>query len=232
MSFGPELTTADVLAGFTDAVAARGGSVTDAFDDGDRLFARGTFPRLDTVRPNDGFRGGVALRAAGGRVSVYPYLFRLVCSNGAVMAQTLAARHLTDLFDRTPDEAAEVLHEAVAACGADEAFAAALGHVRAAVDSEIDLALTLMPMLARLPRSAAPHLLSQIMRHLFRDGRRTRYDLMNAVTATARDTDDPALRWDLEELGGAIAVGGTAAPPRRPTATAAARHLEAVAVEC
>jgi hypothetical protein len=32
----------------------------------------------------------------------------------------------------------------------------------------------------------------------------SRFDLMNAVTATARNLTDPEARWRLEELGGAI----------------------------
>jgi hypothetical protein len=30
------------------------------------------------------------------------------------------------------------------------------------------------------------------------------YALMNAVTAVARDEEDPETKWDLEELGGCV----------------------------
>ena len=54
----------------------------------------------------------------------------------------------------------------------------------------------------------------------FRDGKdRTRYGLMNAVTATARRTSDPELRWRMEELGGAVAA--LTPDPVRPHGTRA-----------
>ena len=44
--------------------------------------------------------------------------------------------------------------------------------------------------------------------------RTTRFSLMNAITATARETRDAEQRWRLEELGGGIGAG---LPPKQPT---------------
>jgi hypothetical protein len=59
----------------------------------------------------------------------------------------------------------------------------------------------------------------------FRDGDHSRFGLGNAITAVARDTEDPNVRWDLEELGGGLLIdavpkqpadkGGAAARPER-----------------
>ena len=61
--------------------------MTDTFDDGERLFVRSVVPqRRGRSGPTTGLQGGVALRASGGDVWVHPYVFRLVCTNGAIMA--------------------------------------------------------------------------------------------------------------------------------------------------
>jgi hypothetical protein len=43
-----------------------------------------------------------------------------------------------------------------------------------------------------------------VLRRYFNDGDRTVYGLMNAVTAVARETPDPELKWRLEEFGGGV----------------------------
>lgn len=218
MSFLPALTTGAVLDEFTDAVTARGGTVSGAFNDGTRLFARSVLPTVDKVRRTDGFQGGVAIRATENDVWLYPFLFRQVCTNGAVITQTIDARHIPDMHDLDPDEAAELVRDGVAACCAPEVFRANMDHVRTAAEHQADLALILMPMLGRFPEAANAHVLQQIMRTFFEDRDDTRFGLMNAVTATARGVTDPEVRWRLEEMGGALAVGVPFEPRHRPPA--------------
>src|SRR5262245_25881668 len=57
------LTTGQVMAAFSEAIAGCGGAVTDTFDDGRRLFTRSLLPHVEEVRPKDGVQGGVALKA-------------------------------------------------------------------------------------------------------------------------------------------------------------------------
>jgi hypothetical protein len=76
------LTTAQVLAVFAKQVVAHGGRVTDTFDDGRRLLTRSILPLTEDVRPGDRLRGGVALKAVEGEVSLYPYIFRVVAGTG------------------------------------------------------------------------------------------------------------------------------------------------------
>jgi hypothetical protein len=63
-----------------------------------------------------------------------------------------------------------------------------------------------MAMLSLMP----PHLRCQVAQSILgkfaSEGDRSGFGLMNAVTATARDTADPELRWRLEELGGGVAA--------------------------
>src|SRR5262249_37430897 len=55
-------------------------------------------------------------------------------------------------------------------------------------------------------------LLAQIMDEYFREGDRSQFGLANAVTAVARETRDPELRWNLGGFGGGIAIASL--PPR------------------
>jgi hypothetical protein len=219
MRFSAGLTTAEILAAFTDEVSARGGRVTDTFHNGGRLFARSVLPQLEDVRPGDRLQGGVAVRATERQVWVHPYLFRQVCQNGAIVAEALGTRHLADLDAGDADEAMQSVREAVGACCERDVFAATVRRVRTGCEVEADLVLNLMPHLARLSAMGNTEVLTAILTQFFQDGDRSRYGLANAVTATARETPNPELRWDLEELGGGIAIGNTA--PRPETGPAA-----------
>jgi len=58
--------------------------------------------------------------------------------------------------------------------------------------------------------------LGQIMNQFVHEGGRTGFDLMNAVTAVARETRDPEVRWELEKLGGGVPVEMLRRGPRVP----------------
>ncbi len=204
MSFYDHLTTAHVQTFFTDEIEEAGGTVTDAFDDGDRLFVRSVLPPVAEVRPGDQVQGGVALRAEGGEVWVHPYVFRQVCRNGAIVAHAVQTRHVAYLASLPDEDAEEAIREAVRTCCSAEAFITATGEIRASVGAEIDTVLTLMPFLSRLRGQDTQRMLQGIFERFFRDGDRSRFGLMNAVTSLARDTRDPETRWHLEELGGGI----------------------------
>ena len=202
----PRFTTASVLELFTSEINSRGGTVTDSFHDTQRLFARSVLDQLaDLVRRGDRFHGGVALRASETELWLHPYLFRVVCRNGAIIAQTLQTRHF-DISD--DDEAVHSIREAVQACCAEEVFTDAVHHMRTAAESQVDLALSLLPLLSRsaIPAREQGKLLFDIVNRFHADGDQSRFGLVNAVTSVARDTRDPELRWNLEEVGGNIAV--------------------------
>jgi len=203
------LTTQEIGAIFAEEVETAGGRVSDQFDDGTRLFLRAVLPDEREVRPGDRLRGGVALRATSEEISVHPYIFRQVCSNGAIRAHAMQSRRLErDGF--SPGDVPEVeptLREAVRACCLAEAFAGGVDEMRSSLESGMDLALTMMPMISRLLKDGAPHeIVDTILGRLFESRDTSRFGLMNAVTSIARDTTDPELRWRLEEVGGGIPV--------------------------
>jgi hypothetical protein len=216
------LTTAELKSLFAEEVAAAGGEVSDAFDDGSRLFARSVLPRTREVRKADKVQAGVALRAVEEGVSVHPYVFRLVCSNGAIIAHAAQTRHVRCEEFTPADEAADAVREAVRACCDEDAFAAAAREMQAGVQTPADVALHLMHFFTRLPEGVRQQLIDAVVERFSRDGDASRFGLMNAVTSLARDTHDPELRWRLEELGGGVPVGPVAP---RPRSSAAARVL-------
>lgn len=212
------LSTARLLDAFSQEIAEHGGSVTDVFNDGQRLLARSVLPRIEEIRAHDRLRGGVALKANDGEVCIHPYTFRLVCQNGAIMATAFASRVVTATFDWDREKAISDVRQAVQACCAPEVFTNCLQYIRSATDVRADLAIHLLPMLTRMQVTIQAAALQDILKRFFGDTDRTRFGLMNAVTSVARDTADPHTRWNLEELGGAIP---TTAPPRFPARRAA-----------
>jgi hypothetical protein len=212
------LTTQEIGAIFADEMETAGGRVSDRFDDGTRLFLRAVLPDEREVRPGDRLRGGVAVRATHEEISVHPYIFRQVCSNGAIRAHAMQSRRL-ERAGFSPGDVPEVefaLREAVRACCLDEAFAGGVAEMRSSLESGMDLALTMMPMMSRLLEGGAPHeIVETILGRLFESRDTSRFGLMNAVTAFARDTTDPELRWRLEVLGGGIPVAAGEAARQR-----------------
>src|SRR5207248_305343 len=88
------LSTGEIAGIFADEVGAARGVVTGTFDDGARLLSRSVLPNFQDVTPGDRLQAGVALRADTSGISVHPYLFRLVCKNGAIMAHTTGTERI------------------------------------------------------------------------------------------------------------------------------------------
>ncbi len=206
MAFQDGLTTSEIATIFTEEIAALGGSIPDTFDDGARLFMRAILPEEREVQPRDRVQGGVAIRATKDEVWIHPYVFRQVCQNGAIVAHAVQTRHIdrTD-FSYDPDaELASALRESVRECCELEAFENATEAIRSSTQSEVDIALTMMPMLSRMPSEFVAEILGPVIDEFFKSERRSRFDFMNAVTAVARDLSEPELRWQLEKIGGAV----------------------------
>jgi len=228
MSQSAHLSTVEILATFRETIVARGGRVTDTYDDGRRLFTRSVLNLAEDVRPGDRLKGGVALRATELEVSVHPHLFRQVCRNGAIVAQSLDTLYLADISLFEADEARHLIREGIEACCGEEVFAEGVAQMRSAAASQVDLALMMMPLLARVGELSGVNLAAEIIDRFFRDGDRSRFGLVQAITSVARDNIDPDVRWNLEELGGAVAAdivwepspdfGGTTADERRASA--------------
>jgi len=217
MMFHDWLTARDIGSIFAEEIDAVGGRVTETIDADPLLLARSILPEAREVGKGDLVQGGVALRATDQEILVHPYIFRQVCSNGAIRAHAIQTQQIRreDFPEFAGEDVACALREAVRmSCGRD-AFGEGVDEMRSARLADADLALGLIPLLARMAPEAAAELFRSIMgRHtLGRD--RTRFGLMNAVTSVARDTRDPELRWRLEEFGAGIPVAMTDGNRRR-----------------
>lgn len=200
------LTTREIRDVCDEEISAAGGTLSDTFDDGSRLFLRSTLPPAREVAPRDRMQGGVALLANEQEIRVHPYLYRQVCRNGAIVAQAIQTRQI-DLEVFPVPSSAEViaeLREAIRECCSPEAFSRGVDAMRTAKEREADIALQLLPMLSQLPAEYRTRLFAEIMQHFTSSGDRSVFGLVNAVTRTARGISDPEIRWRLEELGGGI----------------------------
>jgi hypothetical protein len=207
MAFQGGLLTSEIATIFAEELLAQGGSVTDTFDDGARLFMRAVLPAEQEVRPRDRVQGGVALRAVEDAVWIHPYVFRRVCANGAIIARATQTRHIewSDFSYAPESELAGAVREAIQECCSPEAFDNAAEAMRGAVQSPADMAINIViSMSSRLPEALKVELLDTLSHEFFRKSDHSRFALMNVVTAVARDAPDPEARWRLEELGGAI----------------------------
>jgi hypothetical protein len=219
MAFDLWPTTRELLDLLSDEVARCGGGVSNVCDDGTCLYARAVLPATREVGPGDRLQGGVALRADEAEIGVHPYVFREVCKNGAIFAQVVGTRVIRR--DECDFVVLPQVAEAVGACCRDEAFAEAAEQMRSARNARANMALNLAPSLSKLPPEQIQPFLRDVFAQLVREKNRTQYGLMNAVTATARETRDPELRWRMEELGGAVVAPGR--QPTSPHSGAAAR---------
>jgi hypothetical protein len=195
-----------VKAVFISEIEAIGGSITDTFEDDTQLFIRSTLPQMREVGPRDFVQAGVALRVSGPEIAICPYIIRLVCTNGAILAHILDSQHISQAPALTGSEIEVALRRSVQACSSDTLFLSVADQIRLGRETEVDPVLSLLPHLAELPQDAAAQLLEMVFNQWLKSSERSRFGLMNAVTALARDTSDPEGRWRLEELGGRIAI--------------------------
>jgi hypothetical protein len=80
------------------------------------------------------------------------------------------------------------------------------------LESEAILSALMPPLFRRSaqPRLPAPQdgdLMTGVLSQYRKEGDRSRFGLAQAITAVARDIQDPELKWDLEKLGGAETRG-------------------------
>ena len=204
-------TIADIRRLFEEETATIGGSSIAFYEDDQRLFARAVADVAAVVTPGDMVRGGVALYAAGPRVLVQPFVWRQVCTNGAIMTSTTG----TLRAERIAVEPATI---SAAFVGAFESevrqliwSCADVAHLTKAVEAMRDAAalesgamIAILPQLLRMPSPERETIVSMISARYEESGDDSAYAVVNAVTSVARDTPDPALRWRLEEVGGEL----------------------------
>lgn len=200
-------TTRPVPDQFQVEIGRLEGTVRDSFDDGRRLFARAVLKECRPVKLNDTVQSGVAIRADAQQVCVHPYVCRLICKNGAIWAQALESVRIEEPIRMDEPELAARVREVIRECASPVAFETAVGEMRSSVDTATSRALTLSAMYSEIGARHSPQVLNLILENYAVASDFSLYGLMNAVTAMARDTDDPETRWGLEVLGAGIPTG-------------------------
>jgi len=198
------LTNAQCAAIFSEEVTVAGGTVAESFDNGRVLIARSILPRVAEVQPNDRLHGGVAIRVQLPRISVHPYVLRQVCANGVIIPVSARSRQIEIVDEMVPVHVESALRQAVRTCCAEGTFEESMRHIRTSLDLRADLDLGLLRLLHRASAPDSEALREAILQQMSAEPDRSGFALMNAVTAVARETRDPELRWRLELLGGTV----------------------------
>ena len=222
-------SVADIGAVFTEECTSLGATAIDTYEDDRRLFQRAVVTPGVDVRPGDPIRGGIALRAVGSAVDVHPYTWRQVCTNGAIRATTTDTFRVARIeVEAVSASAAFVgdfvaeLRRAIQTCADRRYLVESRDAMRGAAEMEAEAMLSMLPHLLRMRGDEREHLVSMVLGRYEEDIDRSAYGVVNAVTSVARDTEDPALRWRLEQTGGKLLhmafalASGSGAPAQVP----------------
>src|SRR5262249_34310109 len=153
----------------TDAITSLGGTVSEVFDDGRRLLARGVLATTEELRPDDRVTAGVAVRVVGPEIVVHPYVLRQVCTNGAIVVHALESRRferiesiegVSSMYE--PAVTVRNVEEAVPACADEHAFTAAARAMRSAMTMDADVTW-LFYALGGLPQHLQAQVLPEIL---------------------------------------------------------------------
>ena len=201
-------STSEISRVFADEISTLGGSVSDTYDDGSCLFVRAQLLAERDVSPGDTLKGGIALRTVGPVVSVHPYTYRKICSNGAIAAQVTGTREIRRVEFESATEfvagAIEELRFSVRQCANPAVFEKTTRDMAFTRHVMAEAMIQMLPVLERVPADYREHIIAMLGREFAAANDGTYYGVMNAITAVARDTIDPQTKWQLEEFGGSI----------------------------
>jgi hypothetical protein len=198
---------------FEDEMVRAGGTAADSLISEGKLFSRGVLPKKIRVAARDFVKGGVALRATDTDLFIHPYVFRIVCSNGAIFAQATETRHISreNWFVNADADLEATVRSAIQTCLRPEAFQANAQRMSQTQNRMVDHLLSILgTMRQRIPTM----LIAEILHRYDQENEQSLFSAMNAVTSVARDARDPEVKWRLENLGGTLALLGT--PPKKP----------------
>ena len=195
-------THQDLAEVFSEEIAQLNGTVASSHCSKRFLFLRALVPLRGEVRENDQIRHGVAVRAREGQLTVHPYSFREVCTNGAIHVLNVSSQQF-DLHDEAASdgETEYFFREAIQASASPEAFERNLDDMRETVTLPVRMFLAMASLKSF---ESHPVLIENIMTRFLQTKERTGFQFMNAVTSVARDESDPEKKWKLEEFGGGV----------------------------
>ena len=194
-------------------------SITDS-----KMYIKAVFPRIQgEVTKGDIVQSGIVIsnsEVGHGRVSIQALVFRLVCLNGMINADSsFGVRHVGSKLETSDEITALLSNEALKAddhaimlkvrdvirASFDEtAFTRTIEKMRESTEQRIEgnPVEAVKVLSKRLLISEAEQ--GDILRHLIEGASLTRYGLLNAVTRTAQDSPSYDRATELESLGGVI----------------------------
>ena len=188
------------------------------------MYIKAVAPRLQgEVRVGDIVQAGVSLRnseVGAGAVVIQPFVYRLVCKNGAMVNDSrFRANHVGARITTDEQFAGMLSDEAIAADDhalllrfrdvlrgmlTQEFFDACVGKMRDATEDRMtgDIPATVNAYAKSVSLSQNEE--SGVLRHLIEGGDLSRYGLMNAVTRFSQDVEKYDRAHELEVIGGAV----------------------------
>lgn len=210
-----------VLAAALDTLKGSGVEIKECYLTEERMHVKATVPHLrqdivdgDTVIP------GIVIsnsEVGKGSLRVEPFLYRLVCSNGMIGQRALTRVHLGSELDALDG----LLSEATLAKYQEATIAIVEDTIKGVFDPvELDKWMTDLREGTRRQLekpteavdwtakrfSLGKTLTESVLDEFVKGGDSTQWGLANAITAVARQVDNPDDQVDLERIGGEVAV--------------------------
>lgn len=204
----------EIAATFNNEVAGVGGELERSVTEQGQLYVFAHLPYMGEVAPHDFVGAGVAMRAGKSAIGIHPYLVRQAWINGFVMARALQTPPILLHEYYAPVRLHYAIGQAVRVASAEDVFDFAMDRLRAArrvpaFAGNFSIDVSLM-----LNRPFAREYLDRIMQRVSQENDGSAFGLANGVTSVARDLVHPEDRWQLEVLGGEIALlAARSAPP-------------------
>jgi hypothetical protein len=215
---------------FAGAIESARGEMKNRIVNPRGAYCRAVLPLQEEVQRRDVLHHGAALRMNARAVEVVPYVFRQVCSNGALWAHSAAAFSLRIDDATTEAEIADFVASSTDTAASTATFRSCLEEVRTGLHTRTDMAISTLSILKTLGSEFEGVVLEMLLRGLPRDDRGTRYDAMNVVTAAAREVPDPELKWRMESLATRLLIGADIERKALPSLRERRRDLELAGV--
>lgn len=196
----------------------RSANITD-----ERMYLQFTFPRMEgEVAVGDVVQYGLTItnsEVGRGMVNVSPTIWRLVCSNGMIVRSEVRHRHVGKRMDGMEDYTVfsdetivadqkafrMKLQDTILATASEVKFDNIMAELRGAVGDKFDDPVkTMKNVTKRFSLSQDEEDL--MLGNLFEDRDRSRWSVINAVTAMAHKTEDANKAFEYEKLGSEILV--------------------------
>lgn len=188
---------------FTQKVSQHGGHIIQTSISAEHVLIEATLTVSDALLKGDYVQGGVALYYSPTLIAIHPYLFRLICESGLLIANTpedciIWQQGDAELNEKTLDTHLET---AVQCCTKKDTFLPTITSLKTALSQEV----ILLKEILSLPRLTEDNsLLDELLKHAIVEDEDTAFGLINTITATARDINMPQTCYQLQKLAGEI----------------------------